>query len=75
MLVGAALVFQIHVAEEFNRVLADLLVGGNEAEVGVEAGGLFVVVARAQLGNVLQAVGRAARDGANLAVHLAVLAR
>ena len=52
--------------------MADLGIAGDEREVGVELRRLLVVVARAQLGDVLQAVFRLARDGADLRVHLEV---
>ena len=65
-------VLQRHVAEEVGSVVADLGIAGDEREVGVELRRLLVVVARAQLGDVLQAVFRLARDGADLRVHLEV---
>ena len=65
-------VLQLHVAEEFGGIAADGLVGGDEAQVGVELRRLLVVVARAQLRDVLQAVLGLARDAADLAVHLVI---
>ena len=65
-------VLQPHVAEELHGVAADGGVGGDERQVGVEPRGLLVVVAGAQLGDVLQAVLGLARDAADLRVHLVV---
>ena len=48
MVVGAAEVAQREVAEEGVAVVCDAGVGRHEHEVGVEAGGLLVEVARAQ---------------------------
>ena len=66
-------VFQQHVAEEAHGILAESLVGGDEAEIGVELGRLLVVVARAELRDVLHALGRAPRYAADLGMHLVVV--
>ncbi len=63
---------KLHIAEELGRVGANLGVAGNHGQVSVELGRLLVVVACAQLGDELQAVMGAARDGADLGVHLEV---
>ena len=73
LLVSVGSVFQAHVAEELCGILADSFVGGDEAEVGVEPRGFLVVVARAELGNVLDAVFGVACDGADLRVNLEVV--
>ena len=65
-------VLERHVVEEPHRVAANALVAGDEGEVCVELGGLLVVVARAQLGDVLQALRRLAGDAADLAMDLVV---
>ena len=65
-------VLERHVVEEPHGVAANALVAGDEGEVRVELGGLLVVVARAQLGDVLEALGGLARDAADLAVDLVV---
>ena len=65
-------VLKRHVAEELGGVAAERLVGGDERQVGVELRRLLVVVAGAQLGDVLQAVLGLAGDAADLRVHLEV---
>ncbi len=73
LLVAVGSVLQAHVAEEHRGILADGLVGGDEAEVGVELRGFLVVVAGAQLRDVLHALVGVARDGADLGMHLEVV--
>ena len=65
-------VLKPHVAEELAGIAAERGVGGDEGQVGVELGGLLVVVAGAQLGDVLQPVLGLAGDAAYLRVHLEV---
>ena len=68
--------FQIadgHVAEELRRVAADVLVGGDEGKVGILRGGLFVVVAGGDLGDVAGVAVLQAGDEAHLGVHLEAL--
>ena len=62
-----------HVLEEGGRVGADGRAGRHEAEIGVQLGGLLVVVARADLGNVLDAGLVPPGDEADLGVDLVVL--
>lgn len=52
--------------------MTDLGIAGDEREVGVELRRLLVVVACAQLRDVLQAVFGLARDGADLRMNLEV---
>ena len=73
LLVAVGSIFQAHVAEELGGVFADALIGGDVAEVGVQARSLLVVVAGAQLRDVLDAVFGVARDGADLRVHLEIV--
>ena len=65
-------VLQPHVAEELDGVASDGGVGGDERQVGVEPRRLLVVVAGAQLRDVLQPVVGLARDAADLRMHLVV---
>ena len=73
LLISVGSVFQAHVAEELCSILADSFIGGDETEVGVEPRGFLVVVARAQLGNVLNAIFGVACNGADLRVNLEVV--
>ena len=65
-------VLKPHVAEELHRVAPDGGIGGDERKVGVEPCRLLVVVAGAQLRDVLQAAFGLARDAAYLRMHLVV---
>ncbi len=66
-------VFELHVAEELDGIASERLIDGDEREVGVESGRFLVVVAGAQLRDVLDGpIGRAPCDAANLRVHLVV---
>ena len=62
-----------HVPEQGGGVLADLRPGGHQAQVCVLLGGLFVVVAGAHLGDVLDLALVPAGDEAHLGVDLDVL--
>ena len=62
-----------HVLEEGHGVRADDRVRGQEAEVRVERGGLFVEVAGADVRHVAQAVLLLARDEAELGVALVLV--
>ena len=57
-------------AEHGVRLAADVLVRRHQREIGVQAGGLLVVVARADLRDVLGLAVHAPRDQAELGVHL-----
>ena len=72
-LIVARRAFQLHAAEEARGILANHGVGGNHGKVGVELGGFLVVIARAELRDELQAAFAAARDGADLRVHLVIV--
>ena len=65
-------VLERHVAEELRRIAADRGACRDERQVGVELGRLLVVIARAELRDVLDAVVGLAGDAADLAVHLVV---
>ena len=65
-------VLKPHVAEEFGCVSPERLVGGDERQIGVQLRRLLVVVAGAQLGDVLQPLVGLTRDAAYLRVHLEV---
>ena len=65
-------VLELHVAEELDGVASECLVRRDEAQVGVKARGLLVVVAGAELRDVLQSVFGLARDAADLGVHLVI---
>ena len=73
LFVVARRAFKLHAAEEARGILANYGVGGNHGKVGVELGGFLVVIARAELRDELQAAFAAARDGADLRVHLVVV--
>ena len=62
-----------HVAEEGRRVLPDGLVGGHQTQVGVHGVGLFVIVARADLGEIARLAPAAGGDETDLAVALKAL--
>jgi len=59
-----------HVLKELRRVLPDLLAGGDIGKIGILLGGLFVVVAGADLRDVLHAGAVLAGDQADLGMHL-----
>ena len=70
--VFAAQVGDGHVLEKIRRVLADAGVGGHQAEVRVEPGGLFIVVSGADLRDILYPATFPAGYEAYLGVHLIV---
>ena len=65
-------VLKRHVAEELRRIAADRGARRDERQVGVELGRLLVVIARAELRDVLDTVVGLAGDAADLAVHLVI---
>ena len=65
-------VLKRHVAEELRRIAADRGACRDKRQVGVELRRLLVVIARAELRDVLDAVVGLAGDAADLAVHLVV---
>ena len=62
-----------HILEESRAVAADGGAGRHEAEVGIQLGRLLVIVAGADLGDVLDAALLPAGDKADLGVDLVVL--
>ncbi len=62
-----------HIFKEARRIRADIRVGRHQAEVGVLLGGLFVVVAGADLRDILDVPAVLPGDQADLGVHLEAL--
>jgi microcompartment protein CcmK/EutM len=70
VLQGARLAQAGQLLEDFADVVGDFLVAGQQAEVGIEAGGARVVVAGAEVGVAAQAAFFAADDQQRLGVRL-----